>query len=104
MSQQMKRRVEAIEKQAGHREQKTFLVIEHADGTITGADLNEIRPEDMVMHVSSPPWDSEQRRMLTDDEMEAKYPGRRARLAQAQRALKGRGAILVDSLPEDIDL
>ena len=34
------------------------------------------------MRVCSPPWDPTLRRCLTDDEMEAKYPVRRERLAK----------------------
>jgi len=107
MSQSMKRRVEAIEKQAGHSEQRLFGIIEHSDGTITKlsngepADPSEVLPGDQVMHVCSPPWDSTLLRRLTDDEMEAKYPGRRERLARWNGVLKGRPNTW-EASPEDL--
>ena len=35
--------------------------------------------------ISSPPWDPELLRLLTEDELEAEYPGRRARLEEARK-------------------
>lgn len=87
MSEKIKRRVEAMEKQTGQSEQGILAVIRHDDGTVTTMEGQPVEPRDLmgplpVLIVCSVPWDSTQLRRLTDDEMEAKHPGRRARLAQ----------------------
>lgn len=90
MSEKIKRRVEAMEKQTGQSEQTILTVIRHDDGTVTTMEGQPVEPSDLmgplpVLVICSEPWDSTQLRCLTDDEMEAKYPGRRARMARWNR-------------------
>ena len=83
----LERRVQALEERTEQKEGRSRLLWRHEDGTITEhgkgpVSPSDIGPDDEVIIVCSPPWDSKLLRRLTDDEMEAKHPGRRARLAQ----------------------
>ena len=87
MSKSIERRVQALEERIEQKEGRVRLLWRHEDGTITeqgegAVSPVDIGPDDEVILILSPPWDSKLLRRLTDDEMEAKFPGRRERLAQ----------------------
>lgn len=87
MSRTTERRVKALEERTEQRKGKNRLLWQDQDGTITEygkgpVSPGDIGPGDEVILVYGVPWDSKLLRRLTDDEMEAKYPGRRKRLAQ----------------------
>lgn len=88
MNQKLKNRLEAIEKRVGQTERRVICLLEGEDGTVSEfgkvipPDPSQIKPGDMVIWVSSPPWDPIMQRRLTNDEMEAKFPGRQDRLAK----------------------
>ena len=82
----LERRVQALEERTEQKEGRSRLLWRHEDGTLTEGGIPitpaDIGPDDEVMLICSPPWDSTLLRRLTDDELEAKHPGRRERLAQ----------------------
>lgn len=84
MSKNTERRIKAIEAMvAPASPQRTIIGIEHPDGTFNcpnGEDPFMLGEDCMVIHVVG--VEANEGHGFTEDELEAKYPGRRERLAR----------------------
>lgn len=84
MNKQIEKRIEAVEKASGSSEPRVVTILEHPDGTVTiqghesTIDPGELGHADVVLRIVG--VEALEGRRLTDDELEAKYPGRRQRL------------------------
>lgn len=85
---QRRKRVEAIENAVNGNGQKVWVLLEFSDGHFEGPDPKEVHPEDIVLHIVM--VKAKDGRVSTEDELEAMYPGRRARLKASHAAWAGK--------------
>jgi hypothetical protein len=77
----IEQRIESMETKIKPK-QRVFLYQEHPDGTVTG-DVSLAGEDDLAICIKF--VKAIEGRQATDDELEALYPGRRARIALRER-------------------
>jgi len=92
----IEQRIETLEKQAAPARAWWLIRFDRKEGTISGTNGGpiptpaEVEEGDRIIVVTSPPWDSALLRLLTQDELEERFPGRRERIAQLNAAWAGK--------------